>query len=161
ASWDQTVKLWDVASGQEVLTLKVPGGRSAASVAFSPDGKRLVGDFEGTIMIWDASSSVTDSAQGCNDLAWLLATRTEPQRRNPARALELAKKAVAMAPNEGTFWNTLGAAHYRAGDWNAAIEALHKSMELRRGGDGYDWFFLALAHRQLGQKDEARKWYDQ
>ena len=24
-----------------------------------------------------------------------------------------------------------------------------------------DWFFLAMAHQQLGNKDEARKWYDQ
>src|SRR5262245_58410846 len=39
-SWDHTVKLWDAATGQELLTLK---GHSEAirSVAFSPDGKRL------------------------------------------------------------------------------------------------------------------------
>jgi hypothetical protein len=161
ASEDKTVKLWDVDSGQEILTLKVPGVNSVSSLAFSPDGKRLAGDCSDPILIWDASKSVTDSAQGCNDLAWLLATHAEPHRRNPARALELAKKAVAMAPNEGNFWNTLGAAQYRAGAWNAAVEALHKSMDLRRGGDGCDRFFLALAHGQLGQKGEARKWYDQ
>ena len=34
-------------------------------------------------------------------------------------------------------------------------------MELRKGGDSHDWFFLAMAHWQLGQKDEARKWHDQ
>ena len=52
-------------------------------------------------------------------------------------------------------------AHYRAGDWKAAIAALDKSMQLRKGGDSFDWFFLAMAHWQLGNKDEARKWYDQ
>ena len=51
-------------------------------------------------------------------------------------------------------------AQYRAGEWQAAIEALEKSMELRKGGDAVDWFFLAMAHWQLGHKDEARKWYD-
>src|SRR5262249_53357258 len=82
----KTVKLWDVASGQEVLTLKVPGVPSVSSLAFSPDGKRLAGDVSYTVMIWDASKSTTDSAQGCNDLAWLLVTQAEPQRRNPSRA---------------------------------------------------------------------------
>ena len=160
---DNTVKLWDLNRGQEVLTLKVPGVRS---VVFSPDGKRLVSTspkngWDDEIRIWDASQSVTDSAQGCNTLAWLLATHTEPHLRNPTRAVELAKKAVELAPNQGTYWNTLGAAHYRAGNRKEAIAALHKSMELRKGGDSHDWFFLAMAHWQLGQKDDARKWYDQ
>ena len=80
--------------------------------------------------------------------------------RNPNQTVELAKKAVELAPEDGSFWNTLGVAQYRAGHWNAAIEALEKSMELRKGGDASDWFFLAMAHWQLGHKDEARKWYD-
>jgi hypothetical protein len=156
---DGTVKLWDVASGQEVLTLKVPGVRSVASMAFSPDGKRLVGDLAGTIMIWDASKSVTDSAQGCNHLAWLLATPAEPHRRNPARAVELATKAVSLAPTEGAFWNTLGVAHYRAGDWKAAINALETSLKLQ-GDNGFDYFFLAMSHWQRGEREQARQQYD-
>ena len=34
-------------------------------------------------------------------------------------------------------------------------------MELRGGGDAFDWFFLGMAHWQLDHKDEARKWYDE
>ena len=34
-------------------------------------------------------------------------------------------------------------------------------MQLHNGGDGFDWFFLAMAHWQLDSRDEARKWYDQ
>ena len=59
------------------------------------------------------------------------------------------------------YWNTLGVARYRAGDFNAAVEALTKSMELHAGGDGFDWFFLAMAHWQHGDKEQARKWYGQ
>jgi hypothetical protein len=33
-------------------------------------------------------------------------------------------------------------------------------MELRKGGDCTDWFFLAMAHCRLGEKDQARQWYD-
>jgi eukaryotic-like serine/threonine-protein kinase len=95
-----------------------------------------------------------------NDLAWLLATAPDAKVRNPARSVELAKRAVELAPQEGEFWNTLGAAHYRAGDWKAAIAAFEKSMKLGQGGNSFDWFFLAMAHWQLGEKDKAREWYD-
>ena len=40
ASNDQTVKLWDASTGQELLTLKGHTDR-VDSVAFSPDGRRL------------------------------------------------------------------------------------------------------------------------
>jgi uncharacterized protein HemY len=54
----------------------------------------------------------------------------------------------------------LGAAHYRTGDWKAAIEALEKSIKLRDGGDAFDAYFLAMAFKRLGNNDEARRWYD-
>ena len=57
-------------------------------------------------------------------------------------------------------WNTLGVALYRAGEWKEAVEALGKSMELSKGGDSFDWFFLAMTHWQLGDRNHARTWYD-
>jgi serine/threonine protein kinase/Tfp pilus assembly protein PilF len=96
-----------------------------------------------------------------NNMAWRLATDTNPANRDPALAIELAKLAVEREPKQGMWRNTLGAAQYRARDWKAAIEAMNKSIELRNGGDSFDWFFLAMAHWQLGEKENARKWYDQ
>jgi tetratricopeptide (TPR) repeat protein len=98
--------------------------------------------------------------QGPNDLAWMLATHADPKVRDPRRAVELARKAVALAPKVATYWNTLGTAHYRAGDWKAALDALNKSMELGNGGTSWDWFFVAMAHWQLGHKEEARPMYE-
>jgi tetratricopeptide (TPR) repeat protein len=95
-----------------------------------------------------------------NNLAWALATDPEPAKCDPGRAVKLAKEAVEISPQSGGWWNTLGAAYYRARDWTAALEALEQSMKLRQGGESYDWFFLAMAHWQLGNEDEARRWYD-
>jgi tetratricopeptide (TPR) repeat protein len=100
------------------------------------------------------------------DLAWVLANCQDPKFRDARKAVELAKKAVELrsketGPGSSTFWNTLGAAHYRAGNWKEAVAALEKSIELRKSGDSYDWFFLAMAHWQLGQKDDALKCYKQ
>jgi tetratricopeptide (TPR) repeat protein len=96
-----------------------------------------------------------------NNRAWILATCPDAKLRDPKLAVALAKSAVDLTPTAGTFWNTLGAAHYRSGDCKAAIDSLKKSIELRNGGDSFDWFFLAMTHGQLGDKDRGRKWYDQ
>jgi serine/threonine protein kinase/tetratricopeptide (TPR) repeat protein len=95
-----------------------------------------------------------------NDLADLLATGPAAQYRDAPRAVRLAQKAVELYPQYGGFWNTLGTAHYRAGDYRAAVRELEKAMALNGGGDCYDWFFLAMAHRRLGHEAEARQFYD-
>ena len=62
-------------------------------------------------------------------------------------------------PQEAAIWNTLGVASYRVEDWKAAIEALDTSMRLSSGGTPADWLFLAMAHWQQGETDQARSWY--
>jgi hypothetical protein len=32
-------------------------------------------------------------------------------------------------------------------------------MELRQGGDSFDWYFLAMIHWKLENYDEARTWF--
>jgi eukaryotic-like serine/threonine-protein kinase len=96
-----------------------------------------------------------------NDLAWFLATAEVSAHRDPALAVELGKRAVELSPEVRGYWNTLGVAHYRAGDCKAAVRSLEKSMQLSKGGDGDDWFYLAMAYWRLGHKEDARKWYGQ
>src|SRR5262249_9828940 len=96
-----------------------------------------------------------------HELAWFLADCPAAQFREPARATKLANDAVQVAPRSGHYWLVLGVARYRAGQLKDAIAALQKSMEILAGGDSRSWFILAMAHGQLGNKADARKWYDQ
>lgn len=53
---DHTAKLWDAATGRELLTLKGHNGE-VNSVAFSPDGKRqATGSSDHTAKLWDAET---------------------------------------------------------------------------------------------------------
>jgi tetratricopeptide (TPR) repeat protein len=111
-------------------------------------------------LLREGLESFPDHAALNNGLAWLLATSGDFKSPDPAEAVRYAEKAVAAAPGNGEFFNTLGVVHYRAGNWKGAITALEKSMQLRKGGDANDWFFLAMGHRQLKEKKQARQWYD-
>ena len=75
--------------------------------------------------------------------------------------MTLAKEAVELKPQEGRIGNTLGTALYRAGRWKEGIETLEKANQLAGGKHfSFNAFFLAMAHWQLGDKGEARKWHD-
>jgi tetratricopeptide (TPR) repeat protein len=91
--------------------------------------------------------------------AWVLSMSRDPHVRDPGKAVVLASKAVALSPREGNYWNTLGVAQYRAKDWRSAIDSLDKSMMLRDGGDGFDWYFASMAYSQLGQQSRAEELY--
>jgi tetratricopeptide (TPR) repeat protein len=91
---------------------------------------------------------------------WLLANCSDQRIRDPRRALELATSATKSSPDSIEAWQVLGWALYRTGDWAGSITALHKSMELQGdGGDPRQWFFLAMAEWQRGNRDAARDWY--
>ena len=52
ASFDRTVRLWHLPSGEELLSLPLDG--SGWGVAFSPDGTRLLAAGQGFVHVWDA-----------------------------------------------------------------------------------------------------------
>lgn len=59
ASYDATVRLWDLRSGHPIRTLteEPPYGHPVISIAFSPDGRSLVsGGEDAALTIWDVST---------------------------------------------------------------------------------------------------------
>jgi WD40 repeat protein/predicted Ser/Thr protein kinase len=57
-AWDNTIRLWDAATGEWCATLPHPGTGSVRVLAFTPDGARLLsgGEFGGKLLVWDLST---------------------------------------------------------------------------------------------------------
>jgi tetratricopeptide (TPR) repeat protein len=94
-----------------------------------------------------------------NDLAWLLVNAADPAVKDPALALSLAVRTTEMDPECSTYWNTLGASYYCTGDFKAAAAALDRSMLLSNGGTAFDRVFLTMTHAQLGNQEQAHRWF--
>jgi len=99
-------------------------------------------------------------ASDCNIAARQLATVPNPSSADIREAAELAQISVKFWPENGDFWNMLGVVRYRGADYASAIRSLNKSLQLRDGGDSFDWLFLAMAEWQLHHTDRARAWYE-
>ncbi|HLV81374.1 MAG TPA: hypothetical protein VKT32_13900, partial [Chthonomonadaceae bacterium] len=70
-SWDNTVKLWDTATGRETLSLRADVGR-VIQAAFTPDGKHILAVGEhNMVKEWDAASDLQIAA-------WDAARQSEP-----------------------------------------------------------------------------------
>ena len=125
--------------------------RRAALNAKLGNWKNAIADFD------QIRSQQPDRADTNNDVAWYLATCPELELRDPRRAVELAEKAVRLAPKTAIFSNTLGMARYRAGDFAGALKALMKAMELRDAKSADDWLILSMVQWRLDHKSRARQ----
>ncbi|HEV3082870.1 MAG TPA: tetratricopeptide repeat protein [Gemmataceae bacterium] len=95
------------------------------------------------------------------ELAWLLATCPVGSLRDPPRAASLAKQVVEQLPENGQAWLVLGVAHFRAGDFRLAVNALQKAAQLARDENAWRGFYLAMARWQAGDRQLAGQGYEQ
>ena len=103
ASWDGTVKLWQVATGQELFTVPSQVG-VVWSVAFAPDDRSL------------AFGSSTGWMEGAGEVTILRCASAE----------RVSKQQEVRVPSLSDTCDQLG----RAADWRGALEAMNQLIEL-------------------------------
>ncbi|KAL8364758.1 hypothetical protein RB595_003843 [Gaeumannomyces hyphopodioides] len=81
ASGDNTVKLWDAATGACLQTLEGHSD-SVNSIAFSPDGQRLASaSSDKTVKLWDAATGAClQTLEGHSDWVWSIAFSPDGQK---------------------------------------------------------------------------------
>ena len=84
-SWDKTVKLWDVKSGECLQTLEGHSGR-VSSVSFSPDGTQVASGsgtyYGGEMKLWDmANGECLQTLEGHSRGVWSVCVFLQMGRR--------------------------------------------------------------------------------
>jgi len=128
---------------------KLPAGkREALAKAYDSRAEEL---------IREAAKLDVDDPVVQKSLAWFLVTAPKCRRGDAGRAVQLAEKAAKHAPRDAKALITLGAAHYRAGNWQAAVREPDKASGILGGGDPAGSLFWAMVKWQLGEKEKARQ----
>jgi serine/threonine-protein kinase len=109
----------------------------------------------------------TDNPEATSWAVWT-SVLSQDAISDPERAVALAEAALRGDPKSDKSAIALGAALYRAGRLDDAIQRLSNAdARLQKAGKqppayspAYPWFFLAMAHHRLGRPDEARRWLE-
>jgi serine/threonine protein kinase len=143
--------LAEAAEGLKDGALLLQARRGLAELARSPEGELN-----------------EDYAEALNSLIWELVKHSPDAASRSLLAEELTnlRRMVEKFPR-GLYYNSLGTAEYRMGNYQAAIDACAKSLELLPkeqnlpGPHPGDLAILAMSHRQLGSAEEANKFRTQ
>jgi hypothetical protein len=97
-----------------------------------------------------------ESALALNNAAWVLIKLPNRPEADSRRGLRLAETACQLAPNNGTYLNTLGVAQYRTGQYEKTQVTLTRSNQLNGNRQPADLAFLAMTQHRLRQVEAAR-----
>jgi tetratricopeptide (TPR) repeat protein len=109
-----------------------------------------------------ACASLVDSwangedAKAAVPIAWICSAA-------PDSGAELGRLIAVLAksdPKDYTSLRALGAALYRSGKSQQAMEVLTKAIASRKRPSPAAWIFLAMTHHQMGKTAEARDWLE-
>ena len=96
-----------------------------------------MGEYEKAIETYERIIELdSDQAMSLNNLAWILITAPDEGLRDKGRALDLAKKAVALE-RSAVFLDTLAEAYYENGFVNEAVETIKEAIAVARENRGY------------------------
>lgn len=86
---------------------------------------------------WYRKAAAQGELAATNNLAFLLATSSDPKVRNPREAVAIAQGTLAVNADNATLWDTLATALFESNDSGKAAEAERHALTLRPGDASY------------------------
>jgi len=86
---------------------------------------------------WYRKAADQGDASAMNNLAFLLATPTDPKVRNPKEAVAIAEKAVDAEPANPSYLDTLAATYFSVGQPDKAAETERRALVLKPDSASY------------------------
>lgn len=99
-----------------------------------------------------------DQSRVCSSAAWFYCSGPT-ETRDPALAIELAKRAIDSEGPDTALLRTLGTAEYRAGRFRDAADTLATCIESAGNPAAFERFVLAACHFELGDPAKANEQY--
>jgi DNA-binding beta-propeller fold protein YncE len=110
---------------------------------------------QGALALAETFSESSD-AVALTNASWMVVCEPSAGPAAYQRALRQAQAASRLAPRHADVLNTLGVAYYRIGMYQEALDTLGRSDKLRKESIPDDLAFRAMAHHQLGHKEQAQ-----
>ncbi len=129
ASFDKTIKLWQVSTGKLLATLEGHQER-LWSLRFSPDGKTLASSgYDSTIKLWNVADGNLKKTISSND-------------KIAVRSVDFSPDGKLLASSDSLGWIKL---------WNAKDGTLIKSIPAHRTKKGRSWWVTAIKFNHDGK----------
>jgi tetratricopeptide (TPR) repeat protein len=115
-----------------------------------------LGDDEGAVARYEKAAALNSQRKGTFAAPDVNLSAYYNRTGNPSRALEHARKAMAIDPKSDRAWFQKGRAEERNGDLEAAAESLNQAIVLNPRSSSY-YYVIAGVFRRLGLMEENRK----
>jgi tetratricopeptide (TPR) repeat protein len=175
-AYEQSLRLFDTPEGRDGLAavLWAQGDDAGAAALLEEAVRRHPADSAlrghlATTLLWSGRrpDALAQWREAVRLDEWNAAPRIEYARqlangedvrlRRPGQAVEHARRAAEVDPEEAEAHRTLGIALYRVGEWGACILEIEAAMRIDRRESVLDDCFLAMAKQQLGDGGAARE----
>jgi serine/threonine protein kinase len=151
--YKEALSIWTDQLGSEHIHAREVFAKLEDLFVQSGETEKVIPFLEGRL---ERALASADNARFLSSASWDVVKRPDYSPELYTRALEAARRACELQPDNGAFLNTLGVAQYRVGRFEEARATLTRSDQLNDGHPA-DIAFLAMALARIGRMDAAHR----
>jgi tetratricopeptide (TPR) repeat protein len=113
-----------------------------------------LGDDSGAVADYEKAIHLNEARKGQFSSAHVNLSAYYNRTGQPERAIEYAKAAIELNPQNDRAWFQMAKAHERRGELEAAVDSANRAVQLNSRASSY-YYVLATLYRRLGRTNES------